>query len=139
MLQVGVSLALLTFCLPLCSAREQQVFSLGSSRTQKILPHHHQPWSLLLSRDTYSSNCIILHPPELTQIHRSISKPGDVLVIDKSPSSAEGIDGVTDHTYEIIGFDKRLLWSKTSELCSLIDYQYFSEDKPLAEYEVVCS
>lgn len=138
MRRLGASLFLIALSLPLFSAWEQQVFSLDHREVQTIAPHHHQPWSLLLTRDTATSDCVIIHPPELAQKHRLIKDQGDVLIINKTLSRVDGIECLKEHTLEIIGFNKRIVWAKTSELCSSIDYQYFGNDEPLAEYEVVC-
>lgn len=72
-------------------------------------------------------------------MHRSIEYPGDVLIVNKTLSSIDGIDDVKEYVLEIIGFDQRILWAKVSEMCSFIDYGYFADDELLAEYEVVCS
>jgi len=138
MRRLRASLFLIALSLPLLSAREQQVFSLDHRQVQTITLHHHQPWSLLLTRDTATSDCVIVHPPELAQKHRLIKDKGDVLIINKTLSRVDGIECLKEHTLEIIGFDKRIVWTKTNELCSSIDYQYFGNDEPLAEYEVVC-
>jgi hypothetical protein len=139
MRRLGTSLFLIALSLPLFSAREQQVFSLDHRQAQTITPPHHQPWSLLLTQDTATSDCVIIHLPELAQKHRLIKDQGDVLIINKTLSRVDGIECLKEHTLEIIGFDKRIVWTKTNELCSSIDYQYLGNDEPLAEYEVVCS
>ena len=131
------SLSIIALFLPLLSAWEQHVFSVDYSQVQTITPQHHQPWSLLLSQDIETSNCIVHKAPEHAQVHRSIKKPGDVVVINKAQSSIDNLENVKEYTLEIIGYDSRTLWIKTSELCSSIDYQYFLEIEDFAEYEVV--
>ena len=135
----GVSLSLIALFLPLLAAREQQIFSVDYAQVQTITPQHHQPWSLLLSQNIETSNCIVHKAPEYAQFHRSIKEPGDVVVINKNPSSLDNLENVKEFTLEIIGYDSRTLWTKTSELCSSIDYQYFLEVEEFAEYEVVCT
>jgi hypothetical protein len=120
------------------NAREQQIFSLGYPHVQTIIPKHHQPWSLLLSQDTATSNCVLFKGPEYAQKHQSIRQPGDVIVVNKSPSLG-GIKDVEKYTLEIIGFEKQVLWDKASEICTSISYGETSQVEPLAEYEVVYS
>ena len=130
-----LSFALLAFFLPLLNAREQQLFSLDS-KVQTFVPEHHRPWSLLLSQNIESSTCVILSSPEHTQSHKSIRNPGDVVVINKSSSSVDGVEGVIENTLEIVGFDRRVLWSKAGELCTSIEDQSFTA-VDTTEYEVV--
>ena len=137
--QYGRGLSLVALFLPLLSAWEQQVFYVDYPQVQTITPQHHQPWSLLISQNIETSNCVVHNAPEPAQVHRSIQKPGDVVVINKAPSSLDNFENVNEYTLEIIGYDNRTLWAKTSELCSSIDYQYFLEVEEFAEYEVVCT
>jgi hypothetical protein len=125
--------------LPVLHAREQQTFSLQRPQDQTIVPHHRQPWSLLLSKDPSTGDCIVLSQPEQAQIHRSINDPGDVLVINKTLSSVDGFEIIDQYVMEILGYDQRILWMKTSNLCSAIEYEYLSTDEDASgEYEVVC-
>jgi hypothetical protein len=134
-----LSLSLITLFLPLLSAWEQQLFSVDYLQVQTIIPQHRQPWSLLLSQNIETSNCIVHKAPEHAQVHRSIKEPGDVVVINKAPTSLDNLENIKEHTLEIIAYDNRALWIKTSELCASIDYQYFLEVEDFAEYEVVCT
>ena len=134
----GVSLALISLFLPLHYAWEQHVFSPDDSHIQTITPQRHQPWSLLITYNINSFDCVVLRAPELAQTHRAIRNRGDVLVIKKSPSTFDGMDGVQESTLEIIGFDERILWTTTSSFCASIEHSHFSEEEELAEYEVVC-
>jgi hypothetical protein len=124
--------------LAVLNAKEQQAFSLQRPQDQMILPHHRQPWSLLLSQDPGTGDCRVLSQPEQAQIHRSINDPGDVLVINKTLSSVDGFEIINQYIMEIIGYDKRILWTKTSNLCSAIEYEYLSTDGDASgNYEVV--
>lgn len=119
------------------NAREQHVFSLDSPRMQTITPRHHKPWSLILSLHKGTSNCAILSDPAQTQVHKSVTKPGDVVVINRSSTSAAGWEGLEECTLEIIGFDRRVIWAKASELCASIESDVSYSADILAEYEVV--
>ena len=125
--------------LPFIDAREQHVFSLDSPKALTVTPYHHQPWSLVISQNTRTLNCVILSHPQYTQSHKSVQEPGDAVIVNKSPSSIDGWEGVEERTLEIIGFDKRIIWNKAAELCSSLDSsQAISfETDTLAEYEVV--
>ena len=140
-LNMKLRLLLTAAVLPLINARQQQQrpLSLNSPELQTIETHHSQPWSLLLTQDPATSNCIVLSPPEQAQIHRSIKEPGDVLIINKTLSSIDGFEVVDEHVMQILGFDERILWSTTSQLCSSIKYQYPSTLETYSEFEVVCS
>ena len=129
-------IALVAFVV-LVNAREQHVFSLHSPRIQTITPHRHKPWSLLLSRHKETSNCAILSAPAQAQVHKSVEKPGDVVVINRSSTSATGWEGLEECTLEIIGFDRRVIWAKASELCASIESDVSYSADILAEYEVV--
>jgi len=137
----GMKLTLLflgVFASVLDAQREQHLFSLETPHEQTVPVQHHQPWSLLLSQNIVTSNCIVLEPPELAQTHKSINELGDVLILNKSSSNEQGTECAEENTLEILGFDQRSLWMKVSELCSTIDYKYSTEIASLAEYEVVC-
>jgi hypothetical protein len=137
----GMRLTLLflgVFASVLDAQREQHLFSLETAHKQTLPVQHHQPWSLLLSQNIVTSNCIILEPPELAQTHKSIKEFGDVLILNKSSSNERGTECAEENTLEILGFDQRSVWIKVSELCSTIDYKYSTEIATLADYEVVC-
>jgi len=121
--------------------REQHLFSLDTLETvreQTLTVQHHQPWSLLLSQNIVTSNCVVLEPPDVAQTHKSINGFGDVVILNKSSSNGPGVECAEKNTLEILGFDQRSIWMKVSELCSTIDYKYSTEIATLAEYEVVC-
>jgi hypothetical protein len=122
----------------LVNAREQHFFSLLSSQGQTVTPHHHQPWSLLLSQDSQTSQCMVISSPEHTQSHKSIKQPGDVLILNKSPSGVDETGQFEENILEIIGFDNIILWTKANEICSSISWSSFSTDT-ISEYEVVHS
>ena len=137
-----LSLLFLTLFTFVLDAREQHIFSLDTLETvleQRISLQHYQPWSLLLSQNVSTSNCIVLQSPALAQTHKSIKEFGDVLVLNKAPSNVRGGECVEDSILEILGFDQRSIWMKVSELCSTIGYKYSDDIAPLAEYEVVYS
>ena len=101
------------------------------------MPGRHQPWSLLFSQNRGSLECVVLSAPERAQYHHAIEELGDILVIDKSTHGVE-IE-FEESTFEIIGYDKRILFEKLSELCTGIELDYVAQSEPdsLAEYEVV--
>ena len=111
MRRYGPSVLLVTVFVPLLSVGEQRVFSVDYPKIQKITPQHHQPWSLVLSQDVDTSDCIIHKAPEHAQFHRSIKDPGDVVVINKTQSSLDNVEDVKEYIVEIIGFDNRVLCS----------------------------
>lgn len=122
--------------------RQQHFFSLDALETarEQTLPiQYHQPWSILLSQNVITSNCVVLEPPELAQTHKSIHEFGDVLILNKSSPNVLCAECAEKNTLQIIGFDQRSVWMKVSELCSTIDYKYSLETATLAEYEVVSS
>jgi hypothetical protein len=136
-----LTLLLSVAILPLINARQnqQRPLSLNSLHIQSVDTHHSQPWSLLLSQNPTTSSCIVLSRPEQAQIHRSIKEPGDVLVINKTLSSVDGFEVVDEYVMEVIGYDQRVLWSTTSQLCSSISYDYPSTLEKYSEFEVVLS
>jgi len=120
--------------------RQQHHFSLDaleSARKQTLTIPHHQPWSILLSQNIITSECVVLQPPELAQTHKSIREFGDVFILNKSASDVKPFECAAENTLEILGFDQRSVWMKVSEWCSTIDYKYSTEIATLAEYEVV--
>jgi hypothetical protein len=136
----AVIVGLLPLLLPSVQGREQQVFSISDVERQisnTITRNHAQPWSLLLSLDLDTSSCVVLQPVELAQPHRSLQASNDVQVISKSPSRFDGTDLEREATLEILALDETVLWAKANELCSRIEYEYFSDYATLAEYEVV--
>jgi hypothetical protein len=136
--QMRLGLAAIAAFLPLLEAKPQQVaFSLRPRQAQIIVPQHHQPWSILLSQNPNTADCIVLSQPAQAQFHKSINNAGDVLMVNKTLSSTDGFEIINEYVVEIIGYDQRILWQKTSELCSAINYQYPTEVDPLAEFEVV--
>jgi hypothetical protein len=128
-------LTCLAALLPVLEARIQQTFSLRDPEAQIIVPQHRQPWSLLLSQDPKTSDCIVLSPPEQAQVHRTIEKPGDVLVINKTLSRVDGFEIIDEYVMEILGYDEHILSTKISQLCAAIEYH--STVDITAEYEVV--
>jgi hypothetical protein len=133
-----MNLTLLLFAsLGLVNAREQQILSVGETQIKKVTLYHHRPWTILFSKQIHDSSCTVLTSPEPAQIHRSVTEPGDVIVLNKTLSTMDAKDGVNEHTFEIIGFDEHALWTQLFKLCDSIEYQYSSEASSLAEYEVV--
>jgi hypothetical protein len=141
-MRIKLPLLLLANSIVLVNAREQQIFSvedLNEPQIQRITPYHHQPRTMLFSKSIRDSSCIVLKDPEPAQIHRSITKREDVIVVNKTLSTMDEKDGVRDHTFEIIGFDEDILWTKLIELCDSIEYGDMSDITASAEYEVVRS
>ena len=124
--------------LPFADAREQHVFNLNGPDVQRIVPPHHQPWSLLVAQNPRTGDCVVLNQPELTQTHRSIEEKGDYVVVNKTMSSSDGVEIDHDNIFEIIGFDKRILWTTTNQMCHGIEYPPSDIAETYKEYEVVC-
>jgi len=123
--------------LTLVHAREQIAFSFHPEQERTVVPRHHQPWSILVAQSPHTSNCTLLSVPELSQHHREVSKPGDVVVVNKTASTLAGVKG-EKAILEIIGYDTQALRDKTEELCSSLKDQSKAIEIE-AEYEVVLS
>ena len=114
--------------LPVLHAK-QHILSLNSF--QSIVLSHHQPWSILLSKNPMTQDCTILSSPSQAQIHRAVQAVGDTLILNKSQSTDQ-----TEDVVEILGYDQRSLWGTINQFCENIDYQ-IPEVESYAEYEIV--
>ena len=136
--QMKLSLLVVAAFLPFLNAKEQQAFYPQKPEAQTIVPYHHQPSSLLLSQTPNTCDCVVLSEPAPAQVHRSIINPTDVLVINKTVSSVDGFEIIDQHVMEVIGYDERILWTKTNQICVTIQHVAPETEDTSAEFEVVC-